>query len=306
MTTTASDTIIREATSWPGVEAGPGPRGGELSIRFGRRELGHLHGDRAAHFGFPKAVWHELREQGRIVPHPVFPDREGPAARAIRSDDDVRDVIALLRLNYERMQTPPAGVRPTEPQALPFDPSVEIRAFVLEREAGALLIYSVDGLNEVPVTRQYLTHWHEALFAKGDPGVALFVHEQDATEVWSRARVRATFSRRHTLGDDFEAIPMPGHTPGSTAYLWDSGRDRVLFTGDTIYLRDGEWTEAVLDSSDPVTYADSLRTLRELDFDYLVPWAAGAGEPWFARTDRDDARRRIDAIIERVEAGGRG
>lgn len=305
---TASDTIISEATSWPGVEAGPGPRGGELSIRLGRRELGHLHGDRAAHFGFPKGLWHVLREQGRIVPHPVFPDRPGPAAREIRSDEDVRDVIALLRLNYERLQRPPRGVRPSEPQVLPFDPAVHIRAFVLERDAGHLLIYSVDGLRDEPAVRHYLTHWHEALFTRGHAGVPLFVHEADAPRVRSRARVRATFSRSHMLGDDFWALPMPGHTPGSTAYLWDGGRERVLFTGDTVYLRDGEWDVAVLEDSDRAAYADSLRMLRELDFDVLVPWAATAGQPWFARTDRDDARRRLGALIARVEAdvdGGR-
>jgi hypothetical protein len=58
--------------------------------------------DRAANFGFPKHVWRELREQGRIEPHPVFPDTEGPAARQIVDNGDVRDVIALLRLNYDR------------------------------------------------------------------------------------------------------------------------------------------------------------------------------------------------------------
>jgi hypothetical protein len=42
-------------------------------------------------------------QQGRIVPHPVFPDRAGPAARRIENDDDVRDVIELLRLNYDRV-----------------------------------------------------------------------------------------------------------------------------------------------------------------------------------------------------------
>ena len=97
---TASQRIIAEATSWPGVETGPGRRG-ELSIKLGRREIGHLHGDHSAHFFFPKDVWTELREQGRIVPHPVFPDRQGPAARRIESEEDVRDVIALLRLNYD-------------------------------------------------------------------------------------------------------------------------------------------------------------------------------------------------------------
>jgi len=99
--TGASDRIVREATSWPGVRAERGPRG-ELSLRLGRRELGHLHGDRAAHFGFPRDVWAGLRAQGRIAPHPVFPGREGPAARRIEGEEDEREVIALLRLNYDR------------------------------------------------------------------------------------------------------------------------------------------------------------------------------------------------------------
>jgi hypothetical protein len=101
---TASERITEEVTSWPGVTAGPGRRG-EFAFKVGGREIGHLHGDRSAHFGFPKAVWRELREEGRIEPHPVFPDKEGPAARRIVEDEDVRDVIELLRLNYDRAVT---------------------------------------------------------------------------------------------------------------------------------------------------------------------------------------------------------
>jgi luciferase-like monooxygenase len=98
---TASQQITEEVTSWPGVEAGPGRRG-EFAFRLGRREIGHLHGDHAAHFSFPKDVWAELHEQGRIVDHPIFPGKVGPAARRIEDQDDVRDVIGLMRLNYDR------------------------------------------------------------------------------------------------------------------------------------------------------------------------------------------------------------
>src|SRR5436853_2692785 len=100
-TQTASERITEEVTSWPGVKAGPGRRG-EFAFRVGQREIGHLHGDHAAHFSFPKAVWTELWDQGRIGEHPVFPGRVGPAARRIASEADVRDVIQLMRLNYER------------------------------------------------------------------------------------------------------------------------------------------------------------------------------------------------------------
>jgi hypothetical protein len=98
---TASEQITDEVTSWPGVEAGPGRRG-EFAFRVGRREIGHLHRDHAAHFSFPKEVWTELFDQGRVVHHPVFPGKVGPAARRIEDDDDVEDVIRLLRLNYDR------------------------------------------------------------------------------------------------------------------------------------------------------------------------------------------------------------
>jgi Family of unknown function (DUF5519) len=98
----ASERIIEEATSWPGVEAAVGSRG-ELTLKLGGREIGHLHGDHAAHLGFPKHVWAELHARGRIDYHPVFPGRPGFGARRIENDADIEDVIALLRLNYDRI-----------------------------------------------------------------------------------------------------------------------------------------------------------------------------------------------------------
>ena len=101
-TRTASQQITEEVTSWPRVEAGTGSRG-EFGFTLGRRALGHLHGDRVLHIGFPKKVWQELFDQGRIDYHPVFPGRAGHAARKIEDEGDVRDVIELLRLNYDRV-----------------------------------------------------------------------------------------------------------------------------------------------------------------------------------------------------------
>ena len=100
---TASQQITDEVGSWPGVEAGPGPRG-EFGFRVGGRELGHLHGDSVAHFSFPKEVGLELRAEGRVVDHPVFPGKPGFAARRIEGDADIRDVIEMMRLNYDRIR----------------------------------------------------------------------------------------------------------------------------------------------------------------------------------------------------------
>ena len=98
----ASERITEEVTSWPGAHAGPGSRG-EFAFTVGRRQIGHLHGDHAAHFGFPADVGARLRDEGRVGPHPVAPHKTSWAARRIESDADVDDVIALLRLNYDRV-----------------------------------------------------------------------------------------------------------------------------------------------------------------------------------------------------------
>jgi hypothetical protein len=101
-TTTPSDQITREVTSWPGVTAGHGKRG-EWSFKVGRREVGHLHGDHAAHIMFSGELGTGLKAAGRVTDHPVFPGKPGPAARQIEDDDDVREVIELMRVNYDRI-----------------------------------------------------------------------------------------------------------------------------------------------------------------------------------------------------------
>ena len=206
-----------------------------------------------------------------------------------------------------------SGLFGTEPEALPFAPSLEVRAFLLQRPQGNVLVYSAPTVaSEAPaieklggVSHQYLNHWHETLLGCVSDviGAPLLVHENDRAQAADRCEVDETFSERAVLDGDFELIPIPGHTPGATAFIWDSGEHRALFTGDSIYLRDGEWVAAVLESSDRERYVDSLELLREIDFDLLVPWAATGGHPFYAETDKADARRRIDAILERVRRG---
>jgi glyoxylase-like metal-dependent hydrolase (beta-lactamase superfamily II) len=199
----------------------------------------------------------------------------------------------------------------SEPEPLPFAPELHIRAFLLRRDRGNLLIYSVTGLSSSRpaiehlggISRHYLNHWHEAMFASDWVPAPVFVHEDDLAPAKKRMRVEESFSKRHMVDDDFEVIPSPGHTRGATAYLWDSGKHRFLFTGDSVFLRDGEWIAAVLESSDRARYIESLELIRELDFDVLVPWAASGDKPYHALTDGADAARRIDAILDRLRRG---
>ena len=239
-----------------------------------------------------------------------------------------------------KLDTVIPGLHGTTPEALSFAPSIEVRAFLLDVEGTKVDLVGVHLTSRLPygppiqlrrlaaqlpppgrpgivsdddlaalddlggVARRYLNHGHEAMFGAARLDAPLFVHEHDRAAVEEHMHVRGTFSRRHMLDADFEVIPTPGHTPGATAFLWDAGGHRALFTGDTLFLDGGEWIAAVLPSSERAAYVESLELIRELDFDVLVPWAARAGGPFHAVTSRVAARRRIDAVIERVRRGG--
>jgi hypothetical protein len=92
--------IAAEVLSWEGVTEHEHRFGGR-EFRLGRRELGHLHGDRLADLPFKKAVRDMLVETGRAQPHHVLPET-GWVSKPIASEDDVAEVIELFRLAYER------------------------------------------------------------------------------------------------------------------------------------------------------------------------------------------------------------
>jgi len=207
------------------------------------------------------------------------------------------------------------GLYATEPEPLSFAPRLLIRAYLLRREQGNVLLYSSNSVAEEAdaieglggIARRYLNHWHESSFGCAATTARfeapLLVHAADRDSVASRCEVDESFAARAMVESDLEAIPIPGHTPGATAFLWDSGAQRFLFTGDSLLLDGGDWVGAVLDSSDRVAYIESLELIRALDFDVLVPWAASAEGPIDVMNDHAEVEDRIDAVLERVRAG---
>jgi Family of unknown function (DUF5519) len=97
-----STRIAEEVLSWPGVSSAPHRFGG-VEFRVGRRELGHLHGDRLADLPFPRRLRDRLIAEGRARPHHVLPD-SGWVSVPIRSEADAERVVELLRIGYERAQ----------------------------------------------------------------------------------------------------------------------------------------------------------------------------------------------------------
>jgi hypothetical protein len=96
----AGSRIEDEVSSWEGVTT-HSHRFGGVEFRLGKRELGHLHGDRLADIPFPKRVRDELIAADRARPHHVLPD-SGWISRWIERDEDADDVVELFRLSYER------------------------------------------------------------------------------------------------------------------------------------------------------------------------------------------------------------
>jgi hypothetical protein len=92
--------IEEEVGSWEGVTKHTHRFGG-VEFRLGRREIGHLHGERWADLPFHRTIRDMLVQTGRAQPHHVLPET-GWVSKQIRTDEDVAEVIELFRLSYER------------------------------------------------------------------------------------------------------------------------------------------------------------------------------------------------------------
>ncbi len=148
------------------------------------------------------------------------------------------------------------------------------------------------------VRYMFLTHRDDvaehALFAR-ELGAQRIVHEADAAAV-PGAEIVLRGREPSRLADDLVAIPVPGHTRGSTALLW---RDTSLFTGDHLWWTDEppglemgrhvcwySWREQVA----------SLARLREHRFVHVLP---GHGRRWLAPSQAV-MRAALDAALARA------
>jgi Family of unknown function (DUF5519) len=99
----AGQRITAEVSSWPGVHVA-GHRFGGAQFRLGRRELGHLHGDRIADLPFPRRVRDELIATGRARAHHVLPD-SGWVTTSIGGPGGAERAIELFRHSYDRARS---------------------------------------------------------------------------------------------------------------------------------------------------------------------------------------------------------
>jgi luciferase-like monooxygenase len=93
--------IIRETVgAWPGVTVAPHRFGG-VEYLYGKKEMGHVHGDRLADLPLPRRLHDEVIASGRAEPHHVLPET-GWVSVWMSGPEDAAAVIELFRLQYER------------------------------------------------------------------------------------------------------------------------------------------------------------------------------------------------------------
>lgn len=203
------------------------------------------------------------------------------------------------------------GIFGTPPREIPVGVNKTVRGYLLEREQGNILMYGASQPTTLEsfapygsVVAEYLNHFHESWFSYDVPGVPLYVNEIGRAETEKYRVVSGTFSGRQMIFEDLEAIPAPGHTEDATMFLWDNNGRRYLFTSDQLNPEYGDLHAAVLESSDPDAYLESLKVIRSLDFDVVVSWVATAGQPFHLELNGLERERQMDAVIARVKNGG--
>jgi len=95
----AREHIHEAVTRWDEMASRPHRFGG-TEYRVGRREVGHVHGDRLVDIPFPLRVRDELVQSREAEPHHILP-RSGWVSIYLRNPADVGSAIELLRRSYE-------------------------------------------------------------------------------------------------------------------------------------------------------------------------------------------------------------
>jgi len=197
----------------------------------------------------------------------------------------------------------------------PF-PGLTTHAYLWRRPAGNVLFYCPAGdadFEEIEelggVSAQYLSHLDEAgpnLTRIAERfGRRLHAPAAELEPIAEHGRVDVALDAvRQVDGNDVEALPTPGHSPGSTCYLVTGmGGERYLFTGDTIFpAGDGTWSTFVVPGrGDAAAMRDSIKLLGTVEPDIVIS-SAFAGETAIETVDAARWSQIVDQAMASVAA----
>ncbi|GLQ89043.1 MBL fold metallo-hydrolase [Dyella flagellata] len=189
---------------------------------------------------------------------------------------------------------------------------VTTHAYLLTQDRGNALFYSTgigEELLEIQrlggVSRQYLSHRDEA----GQPlatikkmfGNQLCCDALEVNAISQYSKIDVVFEGPSVEPDKVEVIQTPGHTAGSTCFVFCSPHGpRYLFTGDLIYPEDDGWGTLVQSHAggQKKTLCESLMKLREVSPDVVISSASVRRSAVQAVTS-DQWRAVIDQAVAR-------
>ena len=161
-----------------------------------------------------------------------------------------------------------------------------VHAYLLERPGGNVLFYnprSTVDFEEISdlggIAHHCLSHCHEVdeslaeVAGRFDSKLCCHALVANLSPRSGFRRRTFRFSPREFLGGDIEVIHTPGHTNNSVCYRYRSPHGKAyLFTGDAIYLDNGEWKTIVVadDGGDEAELASSLLSLKDLQVDVVI------------------------------------
>lgn len=190
---------------------------------------------------------------------------------------------------------------------------VTTHAYLLTQDGGNALFYSTgirEELNEIQrlggISRQYLSHRDEA----GPPLATikemfesqLCCHALEVKAIGKYSKIDVVFDDQSLEPDNVEVIPTPGHTAGSTCFVFQSPYGlRYLFTGDLIFPEDDGWGTLVQWSAGGRKKAlgESLMKLREVRPDVVIS-SASVRRNAVQSVTADQWRSVVDQVVARL------
>lgn len=187
-----------------------------------------------------------------------------------------------------------------------------VHAYLLERPGGNVLFYnprSSGDFEEIGaqggIAHHCLSHCHEVdeslaeVAGRFDSKLCCHALVEPYLPEAVSAGVLFDSPPREFLGGDIEVIHTPGHTNNSVCYRYRSPHGKTyLFTGDAIYLDNGEWKTIVVadDGGDEAELARSLASLKDLQVDVVI-CSVSVGEMRIVEVTPDAWRSIIDGLM---------
>ncbi|CCP02989.1 hypothetical protein BN439_1929 [Erwinia amylovora Ea644] len=172
------------------------------------------------------------------------------------------------------------------------EPDLMMHGFLLQHLRGNILISRVENpvdhdfiAERGGIIRHYLTHWHEAGPATHQLqcrfNSALYCHVRAIGHVSRYAEADATFNSAEVHCGSFHVVPTPGHTPGSSSYLYASPYGKTyLFVGDTVTLSHQRWVTVRAAESNTRALRQTLKFYRALRPDVVLMSTTVGRQGW--------------------------